>query len=123
MSKPAEFDSENNPATLPINDSVSNLDGVPTSYSSSVHPNQSAEPNRIFLEDNELPGHSLFYYNIDFNLFTVNTLHLAYFHIERHFSSVEEVVEYVGFGWFQLRLMLLTGLAVVCFGKLNCNSF
>lgn len=35
--------------------------------------------------------------------------------VEKHFSSVEEVVEYVGFGWFQLRLMLLTGLAVVYF--------
>ena len=59
MSKPAEFDSENNPATLHINDSISNLDGVPSSFLSSVHPNQSSEPNRIFLEDNELPGHPL----------------------------------------------------------------
>lgn len=51
MSKSEEFDAENNPATLPVNDSVSNLDGL----SSSAQHNPS-EPNQIFLEDNELPG-------------------------------------------------------------------
>ena len=79
MSKPEEFDSENNPATLPINDSVSNLDGVPNFFSSSVHPNQSAEPNRIFLEDNELPGNPFLVIIIHITIYLFLSLHIHMF--------------------------------------------
>lgn len=75
--------------------------------------------------DNELPGMPFFallrnsFATMKWvHYFSNDIFHRGYiriFFLVKEFSSVDEVVEYCGFGWFQIRLILLTGLAIVCY--------